>query len=87
MVEHDAKEIWNSVVEVVQALFTIDNIQSSQIKAIGITNQRETTVVWDKTTGEPVYHAIVWQCRRTAPYCDSLQEQGYTEKIREKQGF
>ena len=60
-VEHDAKEIWNSVVEVVQSLFTIYNIRSSQIKAIGITNQRETTVVWDKTTGEPVYHAIVWK--------------------------
>ena len=60
----------------VQALFTIDNIQSSQIKAIGITNQRETTVVWDKTTGEPVYHAIVWQSRQSQDICDELIEKG-----------
>ncbi|OUN37176.1 glycerol kinase GlpK [Massilimicrobiota sp. An80] len=86
-VEHDAKEIWNSVVEVVQALFTIDNIQSSQIKAIGITNQRETTVVWDKTTGEPVYHAIVWQSRQSQDICDELIEKGYSPMIQEKTGL
>ena len=74
-VEHDAIEIWNSVVEVVQSLFTIHNIRSCQIKAIGITNQRETTVVWDKTTGEPIYHAIVWQSRQSKDICDDLIEQ------------
>lgn len=86
-VEHDAKEIWNSVVEVVQALFTIDNIQSQQIKAIGITNQRETTVVWDKTTGEPIYHAIVWQSRQSQDICDELIEKGYSPMIQEKTGL
>ena len=86
-VEHDAKEIWNSVVEVVQSLFTIYNIRSSQIKAIGITNQRETTVVWDKTTGEPVYHAIVWQSRQSQDICDQLIKDGYSPMIQDKTGL
>ena len=60
---------------------------ASQIAAIGITNQRETAIVWDKNTGEPVYHAIVWQCRRTSEYCDSLKAKGLTEKFREKTGL
>ncbi len=65
------------------------NIQATaaDICAIGITNQRETTIVWDKNTGEPVYHAIVWQCRRTAEYADSLKEKGLTETFREKTGL
>ncbi len=62
-------------------------IGADDIAAIGITNQRETTIVWDKNTGEPVYHAIVWQCRRTSEYCDSLKEKGLTDKFREKTGL
>ena len=60
---------------------------AADIAAIGITNQRETTIVWDKATGEPVHHAIVWQCRRTAEYCDSLKDKGLVDKIREKTGL
>ena len=60
---------------------------AEDIAAIGITNQRETTVVWDKNTGEPVYNAIVWQCRRTSEYCDSLKEKGLVDKIRSKTGL
>ena len=62
-------------------------IGADDIAAIGITNQRETTVVWDKNTGEPVYHAIVWQCRRTSEYCDTLKDKGLTDKFREKTGL
>jgi len=86
-VEHDPMEIWSTQIGVAQeALHKID-ITYENIEAIGITNQRETTVVWDKTTGVPVYNAIVWQCRRTAEYCDSLKDKGYTEKFREKTGL
>ena len=63
------------------------NITPDQVAAIGITNQRETTIIWDKNTGEPVYHAIVWQCRRTSEYCDELKEKGFTEKFRQKTGL
>ena len=63
------------------------NAEAEDIAAIGITNQRETTIVWDKETGEPVHHAIVWQCRRTSEYCDSLKEKGLTDKFREKTGL
>jgi glycerol kinase len=63
------------------------NITPDQVAAIGITNQRETTIIWDKNTGEPVYHAIVWQCRRTSEYCDQLKEKGLTEKFRQKTGL
>ena len=75
-VEHDANEIWDTQLEVAKK--AMDNIgaTAANIAAIGITNQRETTIVWDKTTGEPVSHAIVWQCRRTSEYCDSLKEKG-----------
>ena len=61
--------------------------EAEDIAAIGITNQRETTIVWDKETGEPIHHAIVWQCRRTSEYCDSLKEKGLTEKFRRKTGL
>ena len=61
--------------------------EAADIASIGITNQRETTIVWDKNTGEPVYHAIVWQCRRTSRYCDSLMEKGLTESFRQKTGL
>ena len=86
-VEHDADEIWASMLGVAVEAMNMIGAEAEDIAAIGITNQRETAIVWDKNTGKPVYNAIVWQCRRTAPYCDSLQEQGYTEKIRQKTGL
>ncbi len=86
-VEHDALEIWQTQLEVAREAIEKQGISAEDIAAIGITNQRETAVLWDKRNGKPVYHAIVWQCRRTAPYCDSLQEAGWTEKIREKTGL
>ena len=86
-VEHNANEIWSSQLGVaVEAMSKID-AEAADIAAIGITNQRETAIVWDKNTGEPVYHAIVWQCRRTAEYCDELKAQGYTEMFRKKTGL
>ncbi len=86
-VEHDPMEIWSTQIGVAQeALLKIDATYEN-IDAIGITNQRETTVVWDRETGEPVYNAIVWQCRRTAEYCDQLKERGLSEKFREKTGL
>ncbi len=86
-VEHDAMEIWETQLEVARQAIAKQGISPEDIAAIGITNQRETSILWDKRNGRPVYHAIVWQCRRTAPYCDSLQEAGWTEKIREKTGL
>ena len=86
-VEHDANEIWATQLGVaVEAMGKI-GATAADIAAIGITNQRETTVVWDKRTGEPVCNAIVWQCRRTSAYCDELKRQGYTEMIRRKTGL
>ena len=86
-VEHDAGEIWSTQMTVAHEAMLKAGINYKNIDAIGITNQRETTVVWDKETGEPIYHAIVWQCRRTAEYCDQLIEQGLAEKIKEKTGL
>ena len=86
-VEHDPMEIWGSQSGVAREVLEVAGIRPEQIAAIGITNQRETTIVWDKNTGKPVYNAIVWQCRRTAKYCDNLKEKGWTEKIREKTGL
>ena len=86
-VEHDASEIWSTQLGVaVEAMSKVD-ADAEDIAAIGITNQRETVVVWDKETGEPICPAIVWQCRRTAEYCDSLKERGLTEMIRKKTGL
>lgn len=86
-VEHDANEIWSTQLGVaVEAMQKIGAV-ADDIAAIGITNQRETAIVWDKETGEPVYHAIVWQCRRTSEYCDSLKEQGLTQMFRKKTGL
>ena len=87
MVEHDADEIWSSMLGVAVEAMSKLNITAEQVAAIGITNQRETTIVWDKNTGEPVYHAIVWQCRRTSEYCDELKAKGLTEKFRQKTGL
>ena len=86
-VEHDAQEIWGTQILVAKEALKKIGATADQIAAIGITNQRETAIVWDKTTGEPVYNAIVWQCRRTAEYCDSLKQKGYDGMIREKTGL
>lgn len=86
-VEHDANEIWSSQLGVAVEAMNKIGASAGDIAAIGITNQRETAIVWDKRTGEPVYHAIVWQCRRTAEYCDELKEKGYTEMFRKKTGL
>ena len=86
-VEHDANEIWSTQLEVAQKAMANLNVSAADIAAIGITNQRETTIVWDKATGEPIHHAIVWQCRRTSEYCDSLKEKGLVDKIRSKTGL
>ena len=85
-VEHDAMEIWASQIGVAQEALLKIGATARDVAAIGITNQRETTVVWDRTTGQPVYNAIVWQCRRTAEFCDQLAAEGWTEKIRRKCG-
>ena len=86
-VEHDANEIWTTQLGVALSAMNQIGASAADIAAIGITNQRETTIVWDKETGEPVYHAIVWQCRRTSAYCDELKARGLTEKFREKTGL
>lgn len=86
-VEHDADEIWASMLGVAVEAMNRIGASAEQIAGIGITNQRETAIVWDRTTGDPIYHAIVWQCRRTSEYCDSLKEKGLTEKFREKTGL
>ncbi len=86
-VEHDPNEIWSSQAAVAAEAITKIGINGKNIAAIGITNQRETTIVWDKETGDPIYNAIVWQDRRTARYCDTLKEQGLQDMIREKTGL
>lgn len=86
-VEHDANEIWSTQAGMAAEAVSKMGLNASQIAAIGITNQRETAVVWDRNTGEPVYNAIVWQDKRTADFCDELKKQGKTEMIREKTGL
>ncbi len=86
-VEHDANEIWSSVLGVIAGVLTKKSIQPDQIAAIGITNQRETTVVWDKETGEPIYNAIVWQSRQTEDICQTLKEKGYEDLFRDRTGL
>lgn len=86
-VEHDPMEIWASQSGVAREVLEMSAIRPDQIVGIGITNQRETTLVWDKNTGKPVYNAIVWQCRRTASYCERLKEKGWLDKIRDKTGL
>lgn len=86
-VEHDASEIWYSQSSVAAEVIARANLTGLDIAAIGITNQRETTVLWDRETGIPIYHAIVWQDRRTARYCDELKAQGWEEKIQQKTGL
>ena len=86
-VEHNANEIWSTQLSVAVEAMAKIGASASDISAIGITNQRETSVVWDKETGEPVYNAIVWQCRRTSEYCDSLREGGYADFFKQKTGL
>lgn len=86
-VEHDAEEIWSTQLEVAKEAMANIGATAADIAAIGITNQRETAVVWDKETGKPIAHAIVWQCRRTSEYCDALKEEGLTESFRRKTGL
>lgn len=86
-VEHDANEIWGSILSVIASCLSESGIKPEQIMGIGIANQRETTVVWDKMTGKPVYHAIVWQSRQTAPICEELKQAGLEETIRQKTGL
>ncbi|MCR5292410.1 MAG: glycerol kinase GlpK [Eubacterium sp.] len=86
-VEHNANEIWSTMMSVVIEAMNNKGITYDEISGIGITNQRETTIVWDRNTGEPVYNAIVWQCRRTSEYCDSLRAEGLTDTIRSKTGL
>lgn len=86
-VEHDAEEIWSTQLEVAKEAMANIGATVADIAAIGITNQRETTICWDKKTGKPVCHAIVWQCRRTSEYADSLKKKGLTEKFRQKTGL
>jgi glycerol kinase len=86
-VEHDPMEIWGSQSGVVSEILAMTGIAAEEIAAIGITNQRETTVVWDRQTGKPVYNAIVWQCRRTAEICDELKARGLENYIRENTGL
>ena len=86
-VEHNPNEIWQTQLESAQKALQQIGADYKNISAIGITNQRETTVIWDKNTGEPIYPAIVWQCRRTADYCDSLIKKGLADTFRKKTGL
>ncbi len=86
-VEHDANEIWSTMLGVAVETIAKAGVSAEDVAGIGITNQRETTIVWDKETGEPVYNAIVWQCRRTSEYCDSLKTKGLEDTIRQKTGL
>lgn len=86
-VEHDPEEIWSSQEKVLKAVIKNNNIDPAHIAAIGITNQRETTIVWDKNSGQPVYNAIVWQDKRTSKFCDQLKAQGHEEYVKENTGL
>ena len=86
-VEHDANEIWETTVRVTTEVLRKADVPAASVAAIGITNQRETAVVWDKHTGEPIYHAIVWQSRQTSEICQELKDAGHEDSIREKTGL
>lgn len=86
-VEHNANEIWGSVLSVIATVFAESNVKPDQVAGIGITNQRETIVVWDKNTGQPIYNAIVWQSRQTSEICENLKTKGYDEVFRKKTGL
>ena len=86
-VEHNPLEIWSSQRSVLTEVIARSGISLKNVAAIGITNQRETTIVWDKNTGEPTYNAIVWQCRRTAEICEELKNKEFEEYIKENTGL
>ena len=86
-VEHNALEIWQTQLKVAQEVLTNNDVAPNEIAAIGITNQRETTVIWDKKTGKPIHNAIVWQDRRTASFCDELKEEGWEPYIKKNTGL
>ncbi|MFW6256887.1 MAG: glycerol kinase GlpK [Bacillota bacterium] len=86
-VEHDPEQIWQTTIDVIKNSLTKSGIKPEQIQGIGITNQRETTIIWDKRTGQPIHNAIVWQDRRTSDICDRLKNEGLEEKIKEKTGL
>ncbi|SDJ86599.1 glycerol kinase [Catalinimonas alkaloidigena] len=86
-VEHDANEIWTTQKQVTEQVLRDHGVSARQVVAIGITNQRETTVIWDRTTGEPIANALVWQDKRTAPLCEELRERGLEDQVREKTGL
>ena len=86
-VEHDPMEIWTTTARALSEAVDSAHIDPKRIAAIGITNQRETTILWDRRTGAPVYNAIVWQCRRTAPRCDQLTAQGRGGTVQQKTGL
>lgn len=86
-VEHDANEIWSSILAVIAEVLSTSGIQAKEVAGIGITNQRETTVVWDRETGQPVYHALVWQSRQTGDICEALKADGYDALFRDKTGL
>ncbi|YCA44228.1 glycerol kinase GlpK [Bacillus sp. JZ8] len=86
-VEHNANEIWSSILSCIASCLSESGVKANQVEGIGITNQRETTVVWDKNTGQPVYNAIVWQSRQTSSICNELKEKGYNDTFRDKTGL
>ena len=86
-VEHNPQDLWDSTVQTCKQVIAEHNVNLDDIVSIGITNQRETTILWDKNTGEPIYNAIVWQDRRTSEYCETLKQQGHGETIRQKTGL
>ena len=86
-VEHNAEEIWATQLGVMKKVLDDNNVSPSEIAAIGITNQRETTLIWDKNTGKPIHNAIVWQDRRTADICDQLKADGYEDYVRQNTGL
>lgn len=86
-VEHNPNDIWTSLLSVAGEVLSRKELDAGDISSIGITNQRETTIIWDKETGEPVYNAIVWQCRRTSDFCKELVQKGYSDTIKEKTGL
>jgi len=86
-VEHNPRDIWQSQLEVARTVLEKANANAYDIAAIGVTNQRETTLVWDRATGQPIYNAIVWQCRRTAPLCEQLRAEGFAPEVRSRTGL
>ena len=86
-VEHDPLEIWSTQMGVATEVISMKGLSMNEVAAIGITNQRETTVVWNKKTGQPIYNAIVWQDRRTADFCDILKKQGHSKLVQDKTGL